>query len=298
MTTVTRLSRTQWAWRRLRARWRHVCALAIIVAGLAAVLACRPAQADQLVQIAPHWTAVPPQSSTVTPPLLGYLARPYGQGRFPAVVVLHWCSGFSDHDVDAASQLKSWGYVALAVDSLGDANMCQAFGGAAAQAHDAAAAFRYLAAQRFVDAGRVAMLGFSMGGSAVLETVDAQLLPGLSRSPFRAAVAFYPGCAGSSGLMTAPTLVLIGAADDWSSPDACRKLAAHENDIGITRANGPSEPVDLVVYPGATHAFDAPEPARHYLGHFMRYGAAATQDAQIRVRAFLRRTIGDWPDPQ
>ena len=63
------------------------------------------------------------ESLTGTPPLVGYLGRPDLPGRLPAVVVLHWCSGFGRHDIVAALTLKSWGYVALAPDSLGGANL-------------------------------------------------------------------------------------------------------------------------------------------------------------------------------
>ena len=42
-----------------------------------------------------------------------------GEGPFPAVVVLHGCIGITGHFTGIADRLSSWGYVALAVDSLG-----------------------------------------------------------------------------------------------------------------------------------------------------------------------------------
>jgi hypothetical protein len=44
---------------------------------------------------------------------------------------------------------------------------------------------------------------------------------------FRAAIARYPGCAIPAASMTAPTLVLIGEADDWNSAERCRQMVAH-----------------------------------------------------------------------
>lgn len=126
------------------------------------------ARADELVQVAPHRAAVWPAKTDNAPPLLGFLARPYGPGRVPAVVLLHWCTGYSDHDTQAAAMLKSWGCVALAVDSLGDANMCTASGGSTAEMSDAYAALRYLAAQDFVAADRIAVMGYSIGASESL----------------------------------------------------------------------------------------------------------------------------------
>jgi len=83
---------------------------------------------------APHRTAVWPGISEATPPLPGFLTRPNGPGRFPAVMLLHWCSDFSEHDTEAAATRKSWGYAALAIDSLGDANMCTLSGSSVAEA--------------------------------------------------------------------------------------------------------------------------------------------------------------------
>jgi dienelactone hydrolase len=49
--------------------------------------------------------------------------------RFPAVVVLHGCSGISSHSARIADRLGSWGYVALAVDSLGLRGIASRCGG-------------------------------------------------------------------------------------------------------------------------------------------------------------------------
>ena len=68
---------------------------------------------------------------------------------------------------------------------------------------------------------------------------------------FRSAVAFYPDCRISSGLgwsARVPTLVLIGAGDDVSSPPACRQM--------VDGARGRSALARIVVYPNAVHDFD------------------------------------------
>ena len=67
--------------------------------------------------------------------LTGYLARP-GAGLsaligttpgdaapYPAVVVLHGCGGISSHSAAIADRLGGWGYVALAIDTLGPRGM-------------------------------------------------------------------------------------------------------------------------------------------------------------------------------
>ncbi len=217
-------------------------------------------------------------------PLLGYLARPDTLGRLPAVVVLHGCDGFHANMADWAARLRSWGYVALAIDSLTPRhvdNGCT--GGPNDSTTDAFAALRYLQAQRFVDPDRVALLGFSRGGGAALLDVDAGSVAGLFPIRFRAAVAYYPACADVSGRMTAPTLILAGEDDDWLPSQACRDLLA--------RRAASAAPISLVVYPGATHAFNIDAPPRLYLGHHLRYDATATRDAEARTRAFLHESL-------
>jgi dienelactone hydrolase len=108
---------------------------------------------------------------------------------------LHGCIGITGHFTGIADRLSSWGYVALAVDSLGPRGIASRCGvGSLDQVFDAYAARRYLSQLDFVDPARVAVLGNSMGGFAVLYAVDRDLAAKYFRDQFRAAVAFYPGC--------------------------------------------------------------------------------------------------------
>ena len=50
-------------------------------------------------------------------------------------------------------------------------------------------------------------------------------------------------------------------------------------------------PVKLIVCRGATHGFNAPAPARGYLGHHREYDAKATAEAWARVRSFLHENL-------
>ena len=52
--------------------------------------------------------------------LKGYLRRPEGAGRHPAIVLLHGCAGFAERlDQHWGERLASWGYVTLTIDSFG-----------------------------------------------------------------------------------------------------------------------------------------------------------------------------------
>jgi dienelactone hydrolase len=258
---------------------------------LVSLSSIRGLQADELVQVAAQRATIGLDHSDQ--PLFGYLARPEGHGPFPAVILLHWCLGSGLHDIATAAKLKSWGYVALALDSLGDANRCQQGGdGYGAEAVDAYAALNYLGALAFVERNRVAVMGYSMGATAVLDATEQGSIERSQPMHFRAAVAYYPTCGGSSGIMTVPTLILIGEHDDWTPADYCRKMAAQESDIGKVRAKGVSQPINLIVYPGATHAFDLPMSPMRYMGHLVTYNEAAAKDAGEHLRVFLREMLG------
>jgi dienelactone hydrolase len=216
-------------------------------------------------------------------PLNGYLARPQAPGRHPAVVVLHGCAGFGTNDVVAADVLQSFGYAVLALDSLGEDDSCGKEGSSLAVAADAFLGLDWLARQDFVDPDRVAVLGFSMGALATLEAVAAGRPPQANGRHFRAGVAFYPRCRQQPGPMAAPTLILIGDKDDWTLLSWCQEM--------MTRRAGQGAPVDLVVYPGATHAFNVPSNPHQSHGHHLEYDPAATADAWRRVRGFLQAEL-------
>ncbi len=220
----------------------------------------------------------------------GFLTKPDGPGPFPAVVHLHGCGGLPDNVKRGApyvwsDRLASWGYVVLVVDSFttrGVNNTC--LGELATRGADAYGALTWLARQPFVDANRIAVIGFSAGGSATLsiaEARDFELFENEGKHGFKAAVAFYPNCVSDNALKI-PALILTGELDDWTPAAACRTTAA--------RRTGGS-PVKLIVYPGTYHSFDTPQPGRRYFGHWLEYNAAATEAATEETRRFLAEQL-------
>jgi dienelactone hydrolase len=165
------------------------CRLPIFAIGLACCLGGGVALAGALIEF-------PNVSDQAKPPrLLGYLARPDGVAPFPAVVVLHGCRGISAGYAEVADQLKSWGYVALAVDSFGAREIGERCGiGLGEQAKDAYAALKYLSQEPYVDATRIAVLGYSMGGESLLSTVERGSIDRLFPEKFAAAIAYYQWC--------------------------------------------------------------------------------------------------------
>jgi dienelactone hydrolase len=103
----------------------------------------------------------------------GEMFRPTGNGPFPAILALHGCAGWPKLDFERLrmEQYVRLGYVVLAVDSFTSRGILQACIPGSVHADrvgDAFGALDWLADQPFVEATRVAVLGFSQGGSVAL----------------------------------------------------------------------------------------------------------------------------------
>jgi dienelactone hydrolase len=267
-------------------------ALAAVIALAASLGMAIDASAEDAVEVV-HFAIASGGPNALA--LMGYLRRPDGNGPFPTVILLHGCGGDPKGlDRNWGARFQSWGYVSLTVDSFGPrgiANSCNS-GEPAGRDLDPFGALRFLAHEPFVDASRIALVGFSEGGMVALDAVEQRRRENSSTLGFRAAVGFYPICAGS-GIVTVPTLVINGELDDWSSVAACQKMVAQKSDIGITRHQSASAPMTLVIIPGAYHKFDDPEfqPGHRYMGHLLEYNSTALARAADDVRQFLRKEL-------
>lgn len=224
-----------------------------------------------------------------TPPFPFTLSKPAGDGPFPAVVILHDCSGLGPRSSGMAwrwsSELTQRGYVTIWPDSFTPRGRPKGVCAGASptrityeqRAGDAYTALGYLASLSFVDAQRIAVMGGSHGGSSTLAAiVDVPENAKRTNATFAAAIALYPACGRSFGAWevqrgkepgrpitgyagtfkpVAPLLILIGALDDWTPAEPCRKLVEVAQSAGY--------PVEIKVYPGAHHSFDSILPVRY-----------------------------------
>jgi dienelactone hydrolase len=226
--------------------------------------------------------------------LEGYLAKPDGAGPFPAVIGLHGCAGMHDTTKQRlVDELVARGYVVLLVDSyatrgIDHACTSSAFATFLRRRPDAYGALVFLARQTFVDPQRVAAVGFSAGAWVTLSAAEPNSFEPFvppSNLRFRAAVAFNPPCKQAVARPGIPTLILVGALDDWTpAADCSNKIAAWGNE-------GP--PVELVVYPGAHHGFYYPhlQPGTTMFGHWLEYNGEAADNASHRLHQFLDRHL-------
>ena len=183
--------------------------------------------------------------------LTGGLSIPPGNGSFPAVVLMHGCGGIGTWNEIWVKRLVGWGYVVLDVDSFkprGEKNICSwplAIPDLV-RSLDAHGAKEYLAALKFVDPSRIAVMGMSHGGWSVLHAIKPSTPANLKQTPFRAAVALYPYCE-TPEQSDKPVLILIGGKDESTPAERCERY---------TSALEPPHNTILKVFPDAHHAFD------------------------------------------
>ena len=274
--------------------FRHLVLIAAAVVALCAPKAARASGPEQV--------DIPRQEGT----LRALLYRPEGSGPFPAVIGLHGCGGVMGTSGALTSRYQDWGqrlakagFVVLFPDSYGSRGLGPQCGVRSRAARvdrervaDTETARRWLQNQSWVTPERISLLGWSNGGITTLWAVRPRAAAKGDGPDFRSAIAFYPGCrrlGDTAWSARVPTLILIGGADDWTSPAACQQMVAG--------ARGRSARVALVVYPGAYHDFDHPNRAIQ-----VRTGYAFSVDGSGNVhtgtnpaaRADALRRVSEW----
>jgi dienelactone hydrolase len=190
---------------------------------------------------------------------------PAVNGKMPAMVIAHGSGGILPGRENAwATRLNALGVATLVVDSfiprgLQSTSRDQSRLSTMANLADALAALRLLATHPRIDPARIGVMGFSRGGQVALYSALDPLRRGMIDGDLRFAahVALYPSCSipyRSAEVGTAPILMLLGGADDYTPAAACRDYAAWFASKGV--------PIETIAYEGAHHDFDIPDPPR------------------------------------
>ena len=224
-------------------------------------------------------TMVQYPSGTIT--VRAYVAMPKLGERRPVIIVVQEWWGLNDHMKDVARRYAAEGYVAIVPDlysrlknevvPLNNPNRAGELMGALKQEDglkDLKATLAYLKSVPEVDAGRIGVTGFCMGGSyaLMLACVNADI---------KAVVPFYgqvPNPDTPLQKLAAPVLYIYGEDDGWITKADVQRLAA-----ALKKYNKPGE---VKTYPGAPHAFF--NDTRKEV-----YRAAEATDAWARALAFF-----------
>jgi dienelactone hydrolase len=250
---------------------------------------------------APQQVEIPLSSGS----LHAQLYKPEGEGPFPTVIALHGCGGLGGHSDPVLPRYRDWaerllkaGNAVLLPDSYGSRELgpqCRVketrIKARRERVADVAASRAWLMKQGWVARDRVSLIGWANGASALLWAVRPQSAARDAGPDFRAAIAFYPDCRISAGLgwsARVPTLVLIGANDDVSSPQACRQM--------VDGARGRSALTRIVIYPSAYHDFDRANLPLHAAAGGT--DAAAPEHGHLgtdaEARAESQKEVAEW----
>jgi len=212
--------------------------------------------------------------------LKGYLARPAGDGPYPAVLVCHENRGLTDHIKDVTRRVALSGYVGLAVDLLSrqggtsaiDSSQVPGILGNTPQdqfVRDFISGWRWLQSQSYVQADRVGMVGFCFGGGVTWRVAIG--LPEL-----RAAVPFYGPHPSADEVPQIQAAVLAIYAE--------RDQRINQGIPAIEAAMQQNNKVyEKVIYPNTDHAF--------HNDTGTRYNSEAARDAWARTLAWFEQYL-------
>jgi dienelactone hydrolase len=233
-------------------------------------------------------------------PGLWFFSRLATGHKAPALVLLHGCGGPYDSRGELGNRMRSYvallreqGWHLLVIDSFtprGERELCTKplQGRSITQANrrlDVLGALQWLAQRPEVDGARIAVVGWSHGGSAALAATDmnqTEVRDGPVKP--RAAVAFYPGCgfAERAGYRpSAPLLLLLGESDNWTPPLPCKALANEQQRITVRS------------FAGAFHGFDSSAElrVRHDVPNGVNPGQGVTVGGNPEARDASRREL-------
>ena len=210
----------------------------------------------------------------------GHFGTPLGNTtKVPAVLILHGSGGIDGRGAYYAKALQDAGIATLEMFAPGG----RPRSGTKATMPLAAAALKWLAAQREVDGTRLGVTGFSWGGVMTL-LMSSELTQNALGKDVPKPIAFaplYPTCSviarvvkdrrsvfygAETRMSSSPMLIQVGTKDDYEDDErACDGLVSSWPAAARERTT-------VRYYEGATHGFDTQDPPRQFNDEFARGG--------------------------
>lgn len=218
--------------------------------------------------VAAYWLAVSALTGCASSsgiPGVPYVFTPSGEGRFPAVIILHTKGGVSSHEIEFARKLSRRGYVTAVVDYFAPGGVDNIEKG-----------YDLLVSHTAVLPDRIGLVGFSKGAK---EAIDFSFHSHkFTERRVRAIVAYYISPSiGISYEQHPPILFLHGTLDVHSSPEQVLAFCELQRKLGAM--------CEAEIFEGVRHAFD--HPTREYGG----YDRAITAVAFKKALWFLDKNL-------
>lgn len=184
-----------------------------------------------------------------------YLAIPEGEGKFPALIVIHEWWGLTPWMKSNADEFAKKGYVALAVDLYRGKSATDPKGAMdlvrslprERAITDLKAAFNYLSNLKNVDNKKIGSIGWCFGGGYSFQTA-------LNVPQLKMCIINYGTVSSDENLLKnihCPVLCIHGNEDKAISPDSIKAFDIAAKKVGLD--------VDVEFFPGVGHAFMNPD---------------------------------------
>jgi dienelactone hydrolase len=183
-----------------------------------------------------------------------------GTDKFPAVILIHGSGGIDARHARWVDELNSAGIATFLVDSFSGRGIVNTITDqsqleALAMMVDAYRALALVAQHPRIDAGRIAVMGFSKGAVGAVYSSNERFrkMYGPSNVEFAAHIGMCTPCyttyRDDDKVSSKPIRLFHGQADDWVPIQPCRDY--------VERLKKAGADVALTEYPGAAHAYDA-----------------------------------------
>jgi dienelactone hydrolase len=183
------------------------------------------------------------------------------EGKQPLVILMHASGGIGSNVSMWVPYLNELGISTFVIDGfagrgISSVSTNQSQLGRLNFIIDIYRALDLLAKHPRVDPNRIALMGFSRGGSAVLYASQSRFQTTWNKSGIKLAayLPFYPDCSTSfledTNVTAAPIRIFGGTDDDYNPIARCKDY--------VTRMKAAGADVQIIEYPNTHHAFDNP----------------------------------------